>query len=85
MTREELLDWAETHHVIVEAIVEAGEESNVINITREIQGMGGIWFLGIELTNKFQDLHKDTIWGEDVDWFDTINEFIDKELYGDNI
>lgn len=85
MTREELEDWAETHHVIVEAIVEAGEESNVINITREIQGMGGVWLLGIELTDKFEALHKDTVWGEDVDWLDTIHEFINEELYGDNI
>ena len=83
MTREELENWAETHHQIVEAITEAKDESHVINIIREMEGIGGVWMLGIELTDKFEALHKDTVWGEDIDWLDTIEEFINQELYGE--
>jgi len=36
--------------------------------------------LAQELTTKFENQYKDTLWGEDLEFFETIEEFLNKEL-----
>lgn len=77
-------DWAETHHAIVEeiTIIQNSEdrESDAISNARDSNGTGGVWELGINLTNEFQKIHKDTKWGDLVDYYDTLEEFLNKKL-----
>lgn len=77
MTREELIDWAETHHVIVEALT---EENKFSEILRQKCGIGAMFELGIDMTNEFQDMHKNVEWGVEYDWFDTLEDFIYEKL-----
>ena len=77
--------WMETHHEIVGAI--AIDQNNVnIHIPKspivadryESEGTEGIYKLAEELTNKFELLHKGEIL---ADYFETIESFIQTELY----
>ena len=72
--------WQETHFMIVEAIVKS--ESNmgsIANERSETQGLGGLFELAEDLTNKFeQDLLLESI--NDGEWTERIEEFITKNL-----
>lgn len=77
--------WMETHHEVVTAIAEAltaeeldEEIQNRATRINEEQGTGGIYELGEELTDKFENLHKGREW--DGDFFDEITEFLRTEL-----
>ena len=43
-------------------------------------GTGGMYDLAKELTDKFETKFKDVVWGEEFDYMDTIDEFLEKEL-----
>jgi hypothetical protein len=72
-------DYLETHYQMVEAITLKMEEEyphpeNFIVKRSEEQGMGGLWMLAKELTDEFQEKHKDRLW--DGDYFDEIESFL---------
>lgn len=74
--------WAETHYEIVQAItmeISKYEPTGVVAERHEAQGHGGLYELSEELTDKFELEHKDTEWSDN--FFDTIDKFIQKELY----
>lgn len=77
-------DWKEAHFVISVQISELSDTEkhmdNVAIATQEKGGIGALYELSEMLTDKFQLLHKDTIWGEDLDWQETIDDFISTEL-----
>jgi hypothetical protein len=80
-----LNDWAEIHHEIVSVITETLErpESEWGDNLRwyiDQSGTGGMYELGIDLTWAFACMHQDTVWGEDLDWSDTLEEFINSSL-----
>ena len=74
-------DWAETHHEIVCTI-----HALITNDTMPVklldiidaEGMGGLYDLGIDLTNEFCNTYENRIW--DGDWVDTIIEFTNLKL-----
>lgn len=76
-------DWHETHFEITRAISNSehlsGSVANKITCT---MGTGGLYELARDLTNKFEKLHRGKNWGidEDTQYFDAIEEFLDKEL-----
>lgn len=86
----DLDEHLEIHHDIVEAIVHAEFNAenyggqNLVTITSESQGKGGLYELGISLTAKFVEEYKDTVWGEELEYLDTMEEFLKKELYGNS-
>ena len=44
-------------------------------------GMGGKWMLSYRLTNEFHEKYSEVNWGEELDWFDTLEQFLkDKKL-----
>lgn len=82
-------DWAETHYMVVEAIVEAEQNPRWRAISRiarvengeegQSSGMGALWILAYNLTNKFQEEYKNETW-EEKDFHDTFEEFMNEEL-----
>jgi hypothetical protein len=54
--------------------------SNKIESLHNSVGHGGLWELAKELTDKFELQYTDEEW-IDRDWFETIEDFLKKELY----
>ena len=80
-------DYLETHHEIVHEIalinnMEKFRSSEIVDKAQEKQGHGGLYDLAIDLTTKFEQENKGVNWGEEKEYFDTINAFIERELYG---
>lgn len=83
--KAKLSSWTETHHEIVKVIgIELNKDestSKVINDRYAEQGTGGMYELAEELTDEFEELHKDTVW--DGEFFDTIDKFIKEKLFAE--
>jgi hypothetical protein len=74
-------DWAETHHEIVCAINSLIDNDTMPSKLEKIldtEGFGGLYSLGIDLTNEFCNIYDDREW--DGDWIDTIIEFVNVKL-----
>ncbi len=71
--------YLETYYEIVAGIEQSlhlsGSKPNII---LEEKGTGGLWELAKELTDEFQELHKDTVWNGE--FFDEIEKFLKKKL-----
>ncbi len=77
--------WHETHFEVVAEIArirsleeEEAPLNNKVAAREEAQGFGGLYELAEELTDKFEQENKDKTW--DGDYFDFIEEFLEKEL-----
>ena len=73
--------WAETHYEMVVAI-ENNSDSEIVQNRELEQGTGGLYELSIELTDKFEEKHKDVEWGcdENTQYFDAFDEFLEENL-----
>lgn len=83
MRNEELEIYLETHFEITTRIAEHlihwNQLSPVVTLY-QIHGRAKMYKLAKELTDKFEKLYEGVVWGEDLDWIDTIEEFLEKEL-----
>lgn len=74
-------DWAETHHEIVctiHAMIDNDTMPPKLERILDKEGFGGLYDLGIDLTNEFCNTYENRVW--DGDWIDTIIEFINLKL-----
>ena len=74
-------EWAETHHQIVCTIHAMINNDTMPNRLLDIvdkDGLGGLYELGIELTNEFCRIYENEEW--DGDWVDTIIYFTNLKL-----
>jgi len=74
-------EWAETHHQIVCTIHAMINNDTMPNRLLDIvdkDGLGGLYELGIELTNEFCRIYENEEWGGD--WVDTIIYFTNIKL-----
>jgi hypothetical protein len=74
-------DWAETHHEMVctiHALIDNDTIPYRIQKILDTEGFGGLYDLGIELTNEFCNTYENRVW--DGDWVDTIIEFTNLKL-----
>ncbi len=77
--------WYETFYEIVSAIErerahDMGSWSDLIRRVQDEQGTGGFYELAQDLTDKFEVLHQGVVWGEDAEFFDIIETFIEEEF-----
>lgn len=73
-------EYLETHYEMVSKIEEQlSEESGFAFDIYEKEGRGGMWLLAKELTDEFQELHKDNDWVE-KNFFDELDLFWEKKL-----
>jgi hypothetical protein len=74
-------DWAETHHEIVctiHAMIDNETMPPKLEGILDKEGLGGLYDLGIDLTNEFCNTYENRVW--DGDWIDTIIEFTNLKL-----
>ncbi len=76
---EDLTAYLETHFEIVQFITRKENESsdNIVKRTASDSGTGGLYELAKKWTDEFEAKYKDTLWGEELDFFDTIEEFLE--------
>lgn len=78
-----LSSYLETYYEIVTAITESinmGDLSPIVTNIQVTRGRGGLYELAEDLTDAFERLHYGETW-EELDFFDTIDEFINENLY----
>lgn len=82
INQEQLKEWSETHYQIVSIVNFQIEQDNgnKFNVIQEREGSGGIMDICHDLTNKFQEIHKDTIW--DGEWYEEIELFVRSYMDG---
>jgi hypothetical protein len=74
-------DWAETHHEIVctiHAMINNDTMTSRLENVIDTEGMGGLYALGIDFTNEFENTYAGREWNGD--WVDTIIEFVKDKL-----
>lgn len=75
--------WAETHFEVVQFISSQEEgfvnNGTVIEYVREFIGIGGMYDLAELWTDKFEKENQGKVWGEDVVFFDALDEFLTRE------
>lgn len=78
---KDLTSYLETHFEIVSAITisEVLDQSKTKQI-RDTEGQGGLYEFAKELTDEFENQYKDVVWGEELDWSDTLEEFLKDRL-----
>jgi len=73
-------DYLETHYVISAYIDKYQDDiKSLIDIQSDC-GMGGLWMEAESLTNEFQSRYDGTNWGEELDWHDTLDQFLTEKL-----
>lgn len=82
----DMVEWAENHFEIVTAIQQQLNRDELDGIgtawkVENEQGRGGLYELSVKLTNKFMTKYADIIWGEEIEYDDTMEQFIKDELY----
>jgi hypothetical protein len=74
-------DWAETHHEVVctiHALIDNETIPSRLQNILDTEGTGGLYDLGIDLTNDFENTYVGRVW--DGDWIDTIIDFVNEKL-----
>jgi hypothetical protein len=72
--------YLETHYVISN-FIERNEEcvESLEKIHNEL-GRGGLWDLAQQLTTEFEKTYEGVEWGLELDWNDTLEEFLNKKV-----
>ena len=75
--------WAETHFEVVQFISSQEEgfvnNGTVIEYVREFLGIGGMYDLATEWTDKFEKENQGKVWDEHEIYFDALDEFLNRE------
>jgi len=84
----DMVEWAENHFEIVTAIKQQLDRMELDGVdtakawkVENEQGRGGLYELSAKLTNKFMAKYANVIWGEEIEYVDTMEQFIKDELY----
>lgn len=73
-------DWSETHYEMVAHLNETELiEGSMAERKRYEQGVGGLYLLATALTDEFEEKYKGVVWGEELDYHDTLEEFLNEK------
>lgn len=73
-------DWMVTNLEIVSFINDTVEkEGSMACKVQDNEGRGGLYLLAERLTNEFESKYKGVVWGEELEYFDTLGEFLYKK------
>lgn len=73
-------EFLETHFEIVSWINEAaGIEDTLPNREMNHKGQGGLYELAENLTKEFLAKYGNTVWGQELDYYDTLEEFLNEK------
>jgi hypothetical protein len=79
---EDLEEYLEVHYDIVRFITEhltawEGDDAwSTILKKHETQGGGGIYPLAKQWADEFTEKYKDIVWGEELEYYDTLEDFL---------
>ena len=80
---ENLEDYLEAYFDIVQYITREldnhFEMITVISKRKYEQGSGGMYELAKEWADEFTEKYKDVAWGEEIEYYDTIEEFLTQQ------
>lgn len=78
MEELELIEWAENHYEISVAVSEASDSecSKIYGLSK-----GELWEVSKSLTDTFTNMHKDVLWGDVLEYFPTLEDFLTSKLY----
>lgn len=77
--------WISTHYEMVQAITlklcdEDMKEDSALYERLEEEGTDGMYDKAEELTDEFEKEYKGAIWGEKLDYYDTLENFLNLKL-----
>jgi hypothetical protein len=75
--------WVETHVDVVSEITRINlldEPFGLVEQRHSEQGLGGLYELAEELTDEFELKYKGVEWGLELEYFDTIDAFLNEKL-----
>lgn len=74
--------YLETYFEVVQFITnkENSLEDNIVKRTAFEGGTGALWELAEDWADEFEEIHKDNLWEEEMDFFETIEEFLCSKL-----
>lgn len=78
-------DFLEAHFEMTALIMEhlnlhyLEDNFSLVLLTHSQQGRGGLWGLAERWTKEFQETFGDVVWGEDLDWIDTLEKFFEEK------
>jgi hypothetical protein len=78
---EDLENYLETHFDVV-AFINYQLETYVDNQVykrHEAQGSGGMYLLAKQWTDEFTEKYKNIVWGEELEYYDTLEEFLNNK------
>jgi hypothetical protein len=78
-------EWMETHYEIVQAITlmlydEDIDEDGILYKRYDEQGTSGMYMLSEELTDAFEEEYEGAEWGEELDYYDTLELFLNTRI-----
>lgn len=76
---EDISSYIETYFHVVRFIAEkenCEKSNNFVLKTRNLQGVNGLYILGKGWTEEFEKEYADVKWGEDLEYYDTLEEFL---------
>jgi len=86
--KEDMESYLETHFEIVQAItlamIDPTSMPMVLERTQADYGRGGLYALAKVWTDEFEEKYKDIVWGEDMEYFDVIESFLDEKMTENN-
>lgn len=72
-------DYLETFYEVV-AYFYSSPDNECLELVEQEKGRGGMWELAESFTDEFQTKYKDTTWGEELEWHDTLELFLNEKL-----
>ncbi len=81
MRTEEFTSWHETHFEVVAFITECrnDEDNEFAELVNEQGGTGLFYELAKDWTDEFEKQHQGTAWGEEADWLETIEAYLENK------
>ena len=72
-------DYLETFYEVVARFYSDQENEFLLNV-ENTKGRGDMWELAEQLTDEFHAKYEDMLWGEELDWHDTLDQFLNEKL-----
>jgi hypothetical protein len=82
MINQEIDELLETHYQFAIRIDEWNADTMPEPILKlfEQGGTGFLMAFARDCAESFQERHRDTLWGVEADWYDTIDSFLDEKV-----
>lgn len=74
------ISWVETHHEICTLLATKTKFPEWVMKHPDFNGIRNLSWLTLKLTDEFEEQYKEIQWGVELEYFDTIEEFLKEKL-----